>query len=244
VKILGTVVSATVALCVQLVSAATVIDQEYFPPSAFGTGYANVGASGRATWAQTFTVGVTGEMVGLDLGFFKPHTTTQPLLYDIRRTTNGVPSGNPETNDTLVSGSVDAGSIMFQTGNTAPVLHIDFTVPSPLVTSGDVLAVVLQSEEPADANGFSYSWMGFKPGGYTGGQPYFFNSVFGWQSDSHDWSFRTYISIPEPTSNVILLTGLAGALFKIRRRSLLLDGATDLGNEMNLGAAVRVGIST
>jgi hypothetical protein len=101
--------------------------------------------------AQTFTVGVLGALTGLDLLLCRGFNTTQPLLVDIRRTFGGIPAES-DTDPTAILASAVVPASRIDTkrplGPGASWVHIDFAGLTPLVSPGDVLAVVLRPSDP------------------------------------------------------------------------------------------------
>ncbi len=96
------------------------------------------------------------------------------------------------------------------------LVHIDLSDSRFSVFQGDVLAIVLRSDEPNLFRGFTYVWHGHSPGEYEGGAgSYRSTADHEWRtlenvgSLSSDHAFRTYIvPIPEPRTAMLLVAGI------------------------------------
>jgi hypothetical protein len=206
--------AALALFVVEIGSARVIIDQEHFPPvTSFSS---NVGLSGRVDHAQTFTAGVNGRIVGLDLRVRRQVSASLPLLYDIRTTINGLPTVGNDGPHILASGSVDP-SVIPVVGTPDSIIHIDFATPSSPIVAGEKLAIVLRSLDPGNEDGLCYIWSGSRMGSYAAGEKYTYNNVHGWLStiNGADATFRTYM-VPVPEfATVSLLFAFA---FGFRRR--------------------------
>jgi hypothetical protein len=188
---------------------AAAIDQQFVPAN-WGT-ESNVGAGNIVDWAQTFTVGISGLLTGFDVWVDRPSAVTMPLLYDIRKTFAGVPTEPDTGSDILASGSVNALSIpVYSNGNPrSPLSHVD--ISSFPVTVGDVLAIVLRSDDPGTGCcGYTYSWMGDDPASvYIRGNAFIRapGGIFdNWTIQDQDQAFRTYVNaIPEPSCATLIV---------------------------------------
>lgn len=188
------------------------VDQEFAPATPNFS--AVVGAGNLADWAQTFTVGISGTLTGLDLRIGRQPTTQQPLLYDLRTTSGNAPTESDAGASVLVSGQLQASEVPTDFELSAPpnaFVHIDLSGAALQVSAGDVLAIVLRSDNP----GTAYRWFGV--GGppsiprYSGGDSYH-RHLAGWNklAENGDNAFRTYVSaVPEPSCSVLVLMGSA-----------------------------------
>src|SRR5260221_244361 len=142
-KLISLVHMPAVALSVFASSAlaAPILDQSFVP--VFGeSGSSNTGVISTADQAQTFTVGATGVLSKVDVFISKGSPPGKNLLFDVRPTVGGV----PVESDTMVLAvasvpgpSVPATPVFFEFDISS------FNVP---VTSGEVLAIVLRSDNP------------------------------------------------------------------------------------------------
>jgi PEP-CTERM motif len=208
-------VALTLVLCPR---ALAVVDQEFLP--AEWTAEANVGAGNVVDWAQTFTVGITGQLTGFDVSVNRAPVVTQPLLYDIRRTTRGVPTQADSGANILVSGSLSALSIPFEQRNylLPSLTHVDVSGANLSVAAGDVLAIVLRSDDPGQfGGGQTYAWVGSFPNApYDRGAPFLRANDDQWAAAAAQLSelaFRTEVTpVPEPATLILILMGFACAL--------------------------------
>jgi len=203
------------------------VDQEFAPATPNFS--AVVGSGNQVDWAQTFTVGLSGRLTGLDLRIGRQPTTQQPLLYDLRNTSANAPTESDAGANVLVSGQLQASEVPTDFELSAPpnvFVHIDLSAAALQVNAGDVLAIVLRSDNP----GTAYRWFGVNgPPSiprYSGGDSYHRN-LAGWNklSESGDNAFRTYVSaVPEPSCGALMLMSCAmigvsrSTLFRPARR--------------------------
>jgi hypothetical protein len=197
------------------------VDQNYTPP----TNQEASNVTNGIDWAQTFAVGITGTMTGFDAWVDHADGITQPLLYDIRTVDAGSPSLPNAGINILASGSVAASALLTADGvsggpEPGSFPHIDLASPGVPVVAGEVLALVLRTNDPGVAQGVAYTWHGDSPGAYAGGSPFFRTSTT-WVPQTHDQFFRTYVTaVPEPTTGLLWILGFAGVapLLGIRTR--------------------------
>lgn len=189
---------------------------------------------GYAAQAQTFTAGISGRLdsVGVHLQSFIPDVT-EPLLMAIRSTTGGVPASDA-SGDLGVATVTDTFHEVSLPGiNWGDVRRVDFSHLNIAVSAGAIYAIVLYSEAVVPESGsfsgygFPYGWDGARTlQQYVGGRA--FGAIeasgtgpFSWQEGApdHDHFFQTFVSpdpIPEPSTGLLLIVGLAG-LFGIPR---------------------------
>ena len=195
--------------------------------------------------AQTFTVGVTGQLVqldlqlGIDLGL---SANTGDILLDIRPTDE---FGNPlAANDSSLLSLNIPGNGLSDVAGKYLFEAIDLGA-GIFVNEGDILAIVLRSEFPNDSNYTQYAWGSTSiPGdSYQNGGSFYrcflvdgscgdeawignYNSYLG----DVDLGFRTYIdpvdsSVPAPGTLVLCCFGLiATALYSQTKIKKTVDG--------------------
>lgn len=171
--------------------------------------------------AQTFTVGLTGQLTRVDVKIRKEENPPlspgpiSPLLLDIRPTASGAPQ--EADSPVLASASIAPATIPTVLG----FVSIDL---SPIaVNAGDVLAIALLVS-PGETG--SFRWAGTSTDAYGGGRFFARNAAppadvfapFG-----SDLVFRTFVdtaTVPEPATLTIFGIGLTGlGLLRRRRRS-------------------------
>jgi hypothetical protein len=185
-------------------------DQSFTPSLPTGT-TATVGLSNSVDWSQTFTVGLTGTLTSFDVAIRTISTAFSPLLVDLRTTSGGLPT------------EADAGAnVLFSTSVTGIPNDPNFTIHSFVVgvpvTAGDVLAIVLRSDDEIEI----YDWAAVNAGTYAGGAAFQrIGSAWGAGGPRDLW-FRTFVDqgtapVPEPALLALLVTGLG--LVACRRQS-------------------------
>jgi len=111
--------------------------------------------------AQTFTVGITGRLTRLDLQLYEESTPVAPLYIQIRPTTGGAPV--EESTSALAGFAIIPGEIGTLPGEWAT---FDLTTFDIQVQKGDVLAIVLQSDDER------WNWQGEGADGYDDGNTF------------------------------------------------------------------------
>jgi hypothetical protein len=158
------------------------------PPDTIPTIFSNL------RWAQTFTVGITGTLTGVDV-LVAQLFQLQPedLEITIFSTIGGVPYVAVTAPFHLSPATVPIVSHP-STWDGYAYLRAPFALP---VTAGDVLAIVVSTGPTSQ-----YYWAGAFAGGYRGGQLYE-NSAGSWfPSGSEDQAFRTFVAPSRaPTAN-------------------------------------------
>ncbi len=198
--------------------AGSVLDQSHMPNPADGALVIGTHTSWSAFGAQTFQVGMSGDLDRVDVLVRRDKTSaTQPLVLDIRTTVSGAPSlgDNLSGANILAHASLSAAGIPLQTPGW---VTFDLSGAPASVTTGDVLAIVLRS---ADTN--HYSWLSGSVPGYSSGSNWF--KAAGETSWSpmpvvgRDFGFKTWVSapstVPLPAGGLLGL-GLLGGLAAVR----------------------------
>jgi hypothetical protein len=159
--------------------------------------------------AQTFTVGVTGTLIEVDVASF---SSSAVGFLNLLSTSGGVPS--------TILQSTSIQSLVSDNG------FLDFSV-SLGVTAGEVLAF----EYVDHSSGATLD--GTSPGQYSGGQDYFLNTNANVNSFTStgafeggaplDEGFRTFVddgvsAVPEPSTWAMMLLGFGGFGFMAYRR--------------------------
>ena len=171
--------------------------------------------------AQTFTVGVAGQLTGVDLQIGQWFGSGGNVTIGIYQTDGG---GTP-TGSALASQSVPYDSLPAFTFGTTPFSSFDFSSAGLLVTPDQLLAIVAQADSTAQS-----AWSVYAPGAYSGGialstygdgsfQPYLFYT----ERVTGDFGFKTYVepaatAVPEPIGALLLGPGLVGWLVRRRNR--------------------------
>jgi hypothetical protein len=185
--------------------------------------------------AQTFTVGTTGTLVGLDLFIGRFGANVGPLLVDLRSTKGGVPTED----DRGVRAHIAIASTTFPNtgfGGAVDGMSIDLSALGLSVVAGQMLAFVVRSPDsvPTPTGSPQYALVG-STASYAGGAAFYRAPSLGVGSFTpvpssafDDYAFRTFVdseALPEPApvsepATVLLmgscLAGLAYARFKRR----------------------------
>ncbi|MEM6853828.1 MAG: PEP-CTERM sorting domain-containing protein [Planctomycetota bacterium] len=193
------------------VDATTVLDQA-FDARATGVDGSTSIQSGQVVY-QTFTAGVTGKLDSIDLQVLQSSSGTPAgnLVVDIL----GTASGTPDLTNVLGSGSVVGTTLPPPSFDDGQFTNIDLSAAGIDVTVGEVLAFRVRPELAGDF--FSLVDRDGLPPDYAGGSLFNalgINAPLNLVSDS-DAGFRTYVTVPEPTS--LALLGLGGLLVARRR---------------------------
>lgn len=146
--------------------------------------------------AQTFTVGVEGNLIQVDIELREAGATTFVGL-NVLATVNGVPT------DTVVA----TGSFLHEAGGFGV-----FGIAPLYVSVGDVLAI----EPLAATEQGVLNWVGESGNVYGGGADFVINTAYApdFQQSIYDMHFRTWVAhvpprdIPEPAAVGLLLAGL------------------------------------
>src|ERR1700722_12939382 len=190
------------------VISAPVIDQSNAGPSTV----ASIGVPSIP--AQTFTVGLSGQLTGFDLRLLRINfgNDTGEFTVQLRDTVNGIPTArlSPPLAELDESDNVLPNQSGGDFGYTW-LTHFDITTEDVFVHKGDVLAIDIFGGSGTDANdGFIMLGTGNLNGTvdtYSGGTGYYsFPAVPQWKPQSFDYIFQSYVdpSVPEPMSVAML----------------------------------------
>jgi len=166
-KWLATVLLATILTLGSSSAGAIVLLDQIYEDTRTGSGGSSQ-TDGNFRRAQTFTVGLDGVLVYVDM-MGRPGTTMRILT-----TIEGVPTST-ELASTSTFTTLQDGWIRW-----------DFSTSGLVVTQGEVLAMEMISGD----------WDGHHTGGYAGGADYFLNlwaGVRDFTRTSFDWFFRTFV---------------------------------------------------
>ena len=187
-----------------IAQATPILDQQNAPSGNFP----RLTVANDRSQIQTFTVGLTGELTRIDVQVAKGSNTVENLVLSLWSTDS---AGLPK--DMLASGSVPPSAIG-SGGLQPPFVTFDLNAAALPVSSGELLAIVLDSSAPNNPPFFSERYEWEIGGQYDRGTAYTrLGSAFFAASD--DFHFKTFVSVPEPSAWVILAVGLCG--FYLRR---------------------------
>lgn len=228
-----TLLSMAAALCFgSAASAAPVVDQAHGPTTNLMSSDIGYFASQIPWAAQSFTVGLAGELSAVDVLVSKSTTTgyDDAVYGPLKVSIFGVSGGQPST--ALATTTIAASNIGYAP-NDGVWMNIDLSTHHLQVASGDQLAIVLHRLGTGTAYdndtyyGFSLPiyWFGSVFGDYSGGGAFntpgdgTWNALNSGPTTGMDFGFRTYVAapVPEPGAWWMVAAGLCvvGAL---RRR--------------------------
>jgi hypothetical protein len=121
-----------------------ILDQHYDPPLPPAPTFQFIGITPGTAGAQTFTVGIPGILARVDVGISSNGQLTDPLLFDVRPTVNGVPVEAEAA--ALFSAALAQDQLPF------PAHYVTFDVSAAHipVVPGEVLAIVLRNDAQWD----------------------------------------------------------------------------------------------
>lgn len=186
---------------------ASIVDQVNNPRTSFFS------AGVPGVWGQTFTVGVSGQLTGLDVRMFRLKTQgdTGYFTVQIRDTVAGVPTSFLTTTP-RASQVVSDMMLPTQDWSYMGFTHIDLSASNLMVKAGEVWAFDIFLSQGDASNGFVMTGSSDK---YSGGAHYsgWVNSN-NWTRESEDLIFQTYVdpTVPEPASLGMLGLGLMAVL--------------------------------
>jgi len=151
---------------------------------------AGIGLGVAAEAAQSFTVGVGGILTGVDVQIFKGSNATKKLTLEVRSTHQLLPA--EKAAGILLKKHIDPAQLP---GVQPAFIHVDLHEYCQRVNAGEVLAIVLVSQEEIGG----YGWQTADGNHYGGGQRYARSrQAPSWGLNAkdmagHDLGFKTYI---------------------------------------------------
>lgn len=191
----------------KIAGAVGIVDQSFDSPPF--SAYAATSLTGDTLYAQSFTVGLGGLLTGADLlafdgtsGFGTGAPPVSDMIVQIRSFMAGLPTGT-----VLASFTVPASNLLAHPNG--QFTHVDFSTGVP-VEPGQVLALGI--------TGAGVGWY-MQTGAnatYPGGQAFVrLHDGFPWtpftnpSNETGDFFFRTYVTVPEPSTASIIGFGVA-----------------------------------
>lgn len=167
------------------------------------------------TVAQTFTSAYDGYLAAVDLQIGREASVSTDLILQIRTTLlNNSPSRN-----VLLQLIIPSSQVNTVFGSQPGFNRFDLPNGAVPVRQGETLAIALLGVETSTGGATPYAW-GFSEGIYSGGAA--FTEIRGGGfviSPEHNFGFRTYVTIPEPSVAAFLLAGSFTFLL-LKRKSL------------------------
>ncbi len=159
--------------------------------------------------AQTFTVGIPGQLSRVDLGVFRRSANAGPLMVDIIRVISSQPSF--AVGDRLATQTVAASGIPLNPPVAQPFfsISVDFSAANLQFGAGDKVGIALRSVSPEFSG---YSWWESESNLYSGGHVSSLrlsDNLLITHGDSH---FATFMLVPEPHTLVLLTVATLGFL--------------------------------
>ncbi len=159
-----------------------VVDQMYTDT----TGLGGLQITDSQPVTQTFTVGVTGQLVRIDAMRVKQYNcaAAEDLRVKLVTTSGGVPTTTVLATVSFASEDVPPA------GGQAAELFVDISAYDVHVTAGDVLGIRLETDASGGAGMCNYAWTGDAPGSYAGGSAFIGNLT---TPNLRDMDFRTLV---------------------------------------------------
>lgn len=192
---LGVIYTLVLLIAATAVPASEQVDQVFDAlRSAAGSKWqstgAGIGLGVAAEAAQSFTVGGDGVLTGIDVQIFKGSNATKKLTLEVRSTDQSLPA--EKAVGILLRKHIDPALLP----EAQPAfIHVDLREYCQRVKSGEVLAIVLVSQEEIGG----YGWQTAEGNRYGGGQRYARSRQSpNWGLNAkdmagHDLGFKTYI---------------------------------------------------
>jgi hypothetical protein len=198
---------------------ADLIDQSYIE-SNDSVGFIGSGGSDNLERAQTFTVGLTGQLTRVKVAVTRGvETVDLPLFVDIREVSSGVPTDPNSGANVLGTVEVPAATFpVYPTPFPGPpivpqaLIEVDFSSFDIDVTAGEVLAIALRTNHSLDR---AYQWDTVQASTYPGGAAFRrFNNGGSWTvQETNDYRFQTFVNVvPEPTGLLLIIAGMLFAV--------------------------------
>jgi hypothetical protein len=145
---------------------------------------------------------VPGFLVSADIYFSRlPTAGSTPLEIGVYRVIGGVPTAQLLAMETLPSTAVVVA------GNPPVATHVDFSAPASF-DAGEQFALAVHLQGTSGAPGLHAGlWDGSADNLYSGGQLFHSHNAVSWQpsGSGFDLYFRTFVLVPEPSVEFILL---------------------------------------
>jgi hypothetical protein len=185
----GVVVAlAALVLCAAGAAAPGVLDQSQgiTPPD-------NSFAPRNVTYvAQTFTAGLSGRLVLVDLLLSRLDPLDRNLVVQIQTTAKGLPSG-------LVLDSAKVTPAQVPVSNFPDLSFVAVPLSGSQIVAGTQYAVVVSDPAAAPFGGSQYLWGGSNGNPYPGGEALLtFDGGGTWLQSGLDMGIKTYVELPLP----------------------------------------------
>lgn len=141
-------------------------------------------------FAQTFTVGVTGTLVRIDVVLLGALPGPEPLVLELRPAVGDAFSVDPD--DVFFASSVPVADLV-DAGPERQIARFDLTSLDLPARAGDRLAYVLRRDTAAGGTGVGTSTI---QSGYPGGNAFFGDDGFWTPLRSTDFLFETFVRVP------------------------------------------------